>query len=152
LQTKLGESIAEGSLAAIKAGTYIADIYATAQVEHFSYWNVDYPVDSKGCITEAIVDEKDRPIENATIVAEGLTYVGSSMPVISGADGRFCTEAMRSERDGESVDYDDKLGEPQRVAIVATHAGATEVTATEMPKQPASCGGSCLDLGPIRLK
>ncbi len=151
LEGEPGDPIPEASLAAIRAGTFARAVAAVAKVTHFSFWNVDWPIATFGCVTGIIVDEKDTPLGGATVVANGLSYVGTSMPRTTGADGWFCTEAMRSEAPGEDVDLDGQPGEAQKVAVVVARQGIASVTKTEMPRSQSECGGGCLNLGRIRL-
>lgn len=146
-----GESIPEASLAAIKHGQYVGDVYAVGAVSHFSFWNVDWPIDSFGCVTGVVVDESDRPLPGSVVVARGLTYVGSSMPRTTGADGRFCTEVMRSESSLEDVDHNGQFGDVQKVALVATHGRFGAYVTAQMPTAQAECGDACLDVGKIRF-
>lgn len=146
-----GDPIPEASLDAIRAGSFVREISAVAQVTHFTFWNVDWPIGTYGCVAGIVVDEDDKPLAGSTIVANGLSYTGSSMPRVTGVDGRFCTEAMRSEGPGEDVDLDGRTGEIQKVAVVATRGGTAAVSTAEMPRQHGECGGTCIDLGRIRL-
>lgn len=146
-----GEPIPEASLEAIRQGRYVRDVWAVAKVSHFSFWNVDWPIESFGCITGVVVDENDRPIAGAVVAARGVSYTGRSMPRTTGPDGRFCTEAMRSEAPGQDVDLDGQPGEVQTVSIVAARGGASAVHTAHMPKEQGECGGRCLDVGHLRL-
>jgi hypothetical protein len=53
-----GALIPESDLAAIRALTYSGTVSAEGEVTHFSYWNVDWPVESHGCVSGVVVDSR----------------------------------------------------------------------------------------------
>lgn len=88
------QPIAEDRLAAIKDGSYRGVIFASGEVDHFSYWNVDWPIDTHGSLSGTITvgpgieGPADEPAEGAQLTASGITYTGLSSPKTIGADGR----------------------------------------------------------------
>ncbi len=151
LESAPGKPIAEESLASIKNGSYTGDIFAVAQVNHFSFWNVDWPISSFGCITGTVENSDGQPMAGATVNAIGVTYIGRSMTRTTSGDGRFCIEAMRSESAVEDIDLDGVQAEVQRVNVAVERQAMSVTVSIEMPTLQAECGGQCLDLGRIRL-
>jgi hypothetical protein len=153
LESDTGATIPESALPAIRDGSHAGGVVARASVSHFSYWNVDWPVDTKGCVRGVVLDREGQPAEGATVQVSGVTYTGSSRSQTVGPDGRFCVEVMRSEGPGEDVDQDGITGEAQTVAIRVFHRGlAYDGGRHAMPTRNATCtSGECLDVGTIRL-
>jgi len=148
-----GVLLAEADVALLKNGTYDGTVYARATVSHFSYWNVDWPIETHTCITGTIVDENGNPAEGATVTVSGVTYGGSSTPQTVGVDGRFCVDIMKSEIVGEDVDNDGIPNETQQVAIRVFHEGEVYDGGTfDSPAAQGTCAaGTCTDLGEIPL-
>ncbi|MFW5740328.1 MAG: carboxypeptidase-like regulatory domain-containing protein, partial [Myxococcota bacterium] len=153
LEDAEGATIPESDLPAIRDGSYAGTVVARGEVTHFSYWNVDWPVESHGCVGGRVLDADGNPAEGAVVSVRGTTYDGSSTPVTVGPDGRFCVNVMRSEGPGEDVDQDGVTGETQRVSARVTYGGKVfgggEV---DVMVEAATCGeGGCTDLGDVRL-
>lgn len=143
--------ISEGALASIRNGSYAGNVFARGQVQHFSYWNVDWPIESHGCISGRMLDADGMPARGATVIVRGVTYVGSSTATAD-ADGRFCVDVLRSENPGEDVDQDGVPGETQRVAIRVTYQGRVyDGGAADVPTQPATCDVGCGNIGDVQL-
>ena len=153
LEDGTGAVIAESELPSIRDGSFAGVVTSVGEVGHFSYWNVDWPVDSHGCVTGIVVDTQGKPVQGASVLVRGTTYSGSSETVTTGADGRFCVDVMRSEGAGEDVDQDGVNGETQRVLVRIAYDGKV-YEGGEFPVDVgnASCGtGPCTDLGPLDL-
>lgn len=148
-----GALLTEDALPQIRNGTLIGVVVARSRVGHFSYWNVDWPVDSHACVSGVVADAGGIPARGATVLVRGATYTGSSKPVTVGADGRFCVEVMRSEGAGEDVDQDGVLGETQKIRIRVTHQGKLyDLGEYAVPAVQGTCGvGGCADVGTLRL-
>ena len=146
-----GNVIPESDLASIRDGSYSGGVVATGEVTHFSYWNVDWPVDSHQCIGGRITDASNNPVEGAVVSVRGATYNGASTPVTTGADGHFCVDVMRSEGPGEDVDQDGTSGETQSVSIRVTHGGGIfDGGVKDVMTEAATCGeGGCTDVGDV---
>lgn len=112
-----------------KAGTLVY----RATVNHLSWWNCDKPISETHCFSGIAVDEDDRPIANARIVAVGLDYGGSSYTTTA-ADGTFCIDVKR----GAEVQI--QLYLPGGSVVM----DAVEVTAPDTPAQCVS--GGCTEL------
>jgi hypothetical protein len=151
LENEQGTMLSEGTLSSIRNGSYDGDVIAVGQVRHFSYWNVDWPINSHGCITGRLLDEDGLPAAGAAVAVRGVTYVGTSTATTD-AEGRFCADVLRSENPGEDVDQDGVFGETQRVAVRATYQGRTyDVGEITVPLQAASCTAGCGMLGDVML-
>lgn len=153
LEDGTGRVFTEADLAGIRAGTFQGAVIAAATVSHFSSWNVDWPVDTKGCITGMVLDREGQPAEGATVFASGTTYDGQSPGITVGADGRFCVDVMRSEGSGEDVDQDGVTGETQSVKIRVAHRGLLyDLGEFATPTAQGTCAaGTCLDIGSLRI-
>lgn len=147
--TLLGEDV----LPDIRNGTRAGVVVARSQVGHFSYWNVDWPVDSHACVSGVITDAEGLAASGATVLVRGVTYTGSSEGVTVGADGRFCVPVMRSEGPGEDVDQDGVPGETQKIRIRVTHRGKLyDIGEFDVPATQGTCGGAgCANLGTLQL-
>ncbi|MEM6993033.1 MAG: DNRLRE domain-containing protein, partial [Myxococcota bacterium] len=64
-----------------------------ATVDHFSWWNVDQPIENNGCINGRLVDDLGDPIVGANVTLNGLTYIGT-MDAVTGPDGGFCVQGL----------------------------------------------------------
>jgi hypothetical protein len=143
--------IGEGSLASIRNGSFTGNVIARGEVQHFSYWNIDWPIAAHACISGRLLDDQGQPASGAAVTIRGLTYVGSSTTTTD-ADGRFCADVLRSENPGEDVDQDGVTGETQRVTIRVSHAGKVyDAGATDVPVQAATCSVGCADFGEVSL-
>ncbi|MHB8872708.1 MAG: hypothetical protein ACYC8T_03380 [Myxococcaceae bacterium] len=152
LENEAGALLAEAKLASIRDGSFSGGVVVAGKVSHFSFWNVDWPIESHSCVTGIILDDEDKPAEGATVVVRGVSYDGVSSGKTVGKDGRFCSDAMRSEGEGEDVDQNNVKGETHEVAVRVIYAGVPfNGGKVSMPKEPATCGGGCLDLGKVKL-
>ncbi len=152
LEDASGEIISEADLTNIRDKTYSGDIYAASDVTHFSYWNVDWPVESHACIQGRVIDDEGNPVSGATVTLKGVTYSGTSTPQLTDSNGRFCVDVMRSEGPGEDVDNDGVTGETQKVIITASYQGKLyRYEETVVPETSGSCPSNCLDTGDLSL-
>ncbi len=117
------EIVAESELGNIQSEQFNGNLYARGDVEHFSYWNVDWPIETHGSISGSIVTAGGSPAGGATLNVTGTTYAGASSPQTIGGDGSFCVDVMRSEAMGEDIDGDGNSGETHEVAIRVTYNG-----------------------------
>lgn len=153
LETSNHIKIPESDLPAIKAGTYAGRVYSVGQITHLSYWNCDWPIDTHASIHGIVVDENGTPVNGANVSVRGTTYTGTTSPKVTGADGFFCADVMRSEALGEDVDRDDVTGETHRVQI--TVRAGTNVYSfgpfnTPLTQSTCESGGGA-DLGNLVL-
>lgn len=148
-----GGQIAESALASIRERSYGGSVYAAGSVTRLSTWGVAWPIESHACLHGTVVLPGVGPIRSAVISASGLSYDGASGPVITGPDGTFCLDLMKSELGGEDVDGDGVNGETQSTRlIVAFGTDKYEFTPMVSPTSEAGCGaGGCGELGELTL-
>lgn len=152
LEDTSGEIISEAELANIRDKTYSGDVYTASDVTHFSYWNVDWPVETHACIQGRVVDDEGNPVSGATVTVRGVTYSGTSTPQLTDSSGRFCVDVMRSEGPGEDIDNDGVTGETQKVIITVSYQGKLyRYEETAVPETSGSCPSDCLDAGDLSL-
>ncbi|NNG02368.1 MAG: carboxypeptidase regulatory-like domain-containing protein [Desulfobacteraceae bacterium] len=147
-----GIAIDEGQLAAITGKTYSGKIYAASEASHFSYWNVDWPIDSHACITGVIVDDQGAPVSGAVVHVQGITYTGVSTPTATDAEGRFCIDVMRNEDAGEDLDGDGNAGETQQLLItVFTDDTYYRFNPIPLADGTGTCPSGCMEMGLLPL-
>ncbi len=71
-------------------------LYARAKVTHFSWWNVDLPMDEHACLCVTVQDENDSPVVGSLLIAEGVSYNGMSSPARTDMNGQACVTVKRS--------------------------------------------------------
>jgi PKD repeat protein len=76
LQDENGNAIKPAELAKIVLGKETKKLYVYAKVEHFSSWNVDYPVSSHASVVAQFVDSDGNPVSGLHISSQGNTYGG----------------------------------------------------------------------------
>ncbi len=153
LEDEAGNPVSENKLTSIRDLTYQGILMVHATVSHFSYWNVDWPVDTKSCVSAIVLRANGKPAEGATVMVKGVSYTGTSTPITLGSDGRFCRGVMRSEQPGEDLDADGKTGQATTISVtVVDDTDVYAVGSFAVPIEQATCGGSgCKDLGTIQL-
>jgi len=153
LEDAQGLKIPEARLAELREGTYDGKVYVVGPITHLSYWNLDWPVETHACITGVVVDSSGNPVAGATVTVRGATYTGSTSPKVTGPDGRFCADLMRSELAGEDVDGNGRNGETHQVNISVSWQGQLyNFGPYNNPTAQATCGnGGCTELSPLRL-
>lgn len=146
-----GAMLPESALESIRTGAYAGVVIAASEVNHFSYWNVDWPVESHGCI-RGIVHTADGAIaEGASVTASGRTYTGTSASQTTDDSGTFALDVMRSEG-SDDVDQDGTPGETHRVALRVVHGGKVyDAGEYDAPVEQGGNGENCGDLGIIEL-
>jgi hypothetical protein len=143
--------IPESALASIRSGDFTGGVVARGQVNHFSYWNVDWPIESHACLNGRLLTADGAPAAGAMVTVRGATYTGTTTTTTD-ADGRFCVDVLRSEGAGEDVDQDGVAGETQRVAIRAVHLGHVyDLGEAAVPQQSATCNAGCGTIGEVSL-
>jgi MYXO-CTERM domain-containing protein len=164
LESEDGNRIPEADFASIQDGTYPDPVFVAFETKHFSTFNCDAPVKERGCVMGCLVAE-GQALANVQVNASGVTYTGSAGAVITGADGCFATDLMKSELSGEDVDANGKRGETFQAQLTASAAvgvfvGAPFDTPTVQGSVSASASGSvtcrapacdCVDLGDIEV-
>jgi hypothetical protein len=152
LEDAAAEPLDIADLEALHDGSYEGLVYAAGDIMHLSYWNVDWPITSHGCVMGVIVDDNGDPVAGATASISGVSYTGTSRPQTTDASGSFCSDVMRSEGADEDVDQDGVQGETHSVSVRLQRGGSLYAGgAHDLPVEAATCGGDCLDLGEIPL-
>ena len=49
-------------------------LYAKAKITHFSWWNVDRPIEEHACVSVKVVDSSGNPKANRPVFAEGISF------------------------------------------------------------------------------
>ena len=49
-------------------------LYAKAKITHFSWWNVDRPIEEHACVSVKVVDSLGNPKANRPVFSEGISY------------------------------------------------------------------------------
>ncbi len=99
LQDENGNIIKPTELVKIVLGKEFKKLYVSAKVEHFSAWNVDYPVDTHAAVGGQVVDENGNPISGLFITTEGNTYggLGDWKGTYTDDNGNFWVDVKKSE-------------------------------------------------------
>ncbi|RVU40724.1 carboxypeptidase regulatory-like domain-containing protein [Lujinxingia sediminis] len=73
-------------------------LVASCQAGHFSWWNVDKPLETRNCVEVTVIDsESGEPIPGATIEGEAQNYLGRVAPFgATDAQGKTCVDFMRA--------------------------------------------------------
>jgi MYXO-CTERM domain-containing protein len=161
LQFEDGSLVPEESLADIHAGNFDEQIFVAFETDHFSSFNCDAPVRERACIKGRLVGAEGDPLAGIQVSVSGESYTGAAGTVITGADGYFTSDVMKSEVPNEDVDRNGKRGEIFTARVTAQSATGTFVgTVFNTPQvrgsvqvngqpicQPKSC--KCMDLGDV---
>jgi hypothetical protein len=105
-----------------------------------------YPQEAKSCVVVELLDACGEPEDEATVEMRGRDRSFYNWGP-TGADGRVCLEAPRSEAQGESQTLDGVNGETFWVNLTLVGASAAgDVTAVALPTKSGNCGQptSCL--------
>lgn len=153
LEDEAGTVLAESTLAAIKSFSRTGNLFAAGTITHLSYWNIDWPVETHGCVAGRIVDATGQVVAGAVVSAAGTTYSGRSAGVTADSAGRFCVDVMRSERPGEDIDSDGIPGETNKISLsVYANGKYYDLGEVTVPPTPATCSlGGCFELGDVVL-
>jgi MYXO-CTERM domain-containing protein len=166
LLDEAGEPLGESELPAILDGSYEGKVFIGFSTEHFSSWNCDRPITTHTCVKGRLVAEADgSSVAGASVTVEGVSYNGWVGTFITGTDGYFVADVMKSEQPDEDVDRNSETGEEFTARVVAnmgamgTFMGTPFATSTEQltmgrlgrPQcQPDEC--DCPDLGDISVE
>ena len=161
LQFEDGSPVPEESLADIHAGNFDEQIFVAFETDHFSSFNCDAPVQERACVKGRLVGAEGDSLAGIQVSVSGESYTGAAGTVITGADGYFASDVMKSEVPNEDVDRNGKRGEIFTARVTAQSATGTFVgTVFNTPQvrgsvqvngqpicQPKSC--NCMDLGDV---
>ncbi|MBW1871362.1 MAG: hypothetical protein JRJ19_04815 [Deltaproteobacteria bacterium] len=152
LQDGNQQLISETQLLEVKDGSFSGSLIAVAEVTHFSYWNVDWPVEDNACIGGLVVDSNSDPVVGATGTVRGINFTGSSPPFNTDDQGKFCLDLMRSENPGEDLDQNGISGETHTVLTTFTHDNKMyRFDDIDITTDSASCPTGCAQLGNFEL-
>ncbi|WP_025321338.1 carboxypeptidase regulatory-like domain-containing protein [Deferrisoma camini] len=110
--------VREGEATLVKVAEQGQEVmYAQAQAEHFSWWNVDWPIITHACIDGTVQDADGNVLAGAWITAEGVNYQGAS-DAITDAEGNFLVRVRRdaivrvfvTEQENTAVEVDTGAG------------------------------------------
>jgi len=73
------------------------ELFASAAVTHFSWWNVDAPMDDQACFTVQVLDGDGQPMPNMSVLAIGVTYENTYY-TSTNAEG-YATVIVKKETD-----------------------------------------------------
>jgi len=159
LEDAEGGAIPEEDFASILDGSYPDPVFIAFETRHFSTFNCDAPVNERGCVKGHLVTGEGEAIGNVQVNVSGVTYTGSAGAVVTGADGYFAVDVMKSEGANEDVDSNGTRGETFQAQVTINGvAGIYVGDAFDTPTvqgtvggavscQPAAC--DCVDLGDI---
>ena len=85
-------------------------------VPHFSWWNVDVPVETHHCLTGKVVDQEGNPISDAIVTASGVDYNGTTV-AITDEFGNYCVDVMRGSTISIGARLDVLLSQQVTVAV-----------------------------------
>src|SRR5690606_30760629 len=159
LQDADGSGIDEEEFESILDGSREEPVFIAFETDHFSIFNCDAPVTERACVKGRLTLDGEG-LAGVQVNVQGSSYVGSAGTVITGADGWFATDVMKSEQSNEDVDRDSRRGETFEAQVTANAAAGVFFGPTfATPSQQGSVGrGSvtclpedcdCLDLGDI---
>ena len=152
IQDAGGAPIAEADLASIRDGSFSGALFAQAEVTHFSYWNVDWPLEDNTCMGGVLLDEEDNPVRGATGTLRGVNFTGFSPPFTTRDDGSFCVNARRSEKPGEDLDGNGTSGETLSVLLTFQNGGKTyRFGQTAVTTDSATCPSGCTVIEELKL-
>ncbi|HZF48237.1 MAG TPA: carboxypeptidase-like regulatory domain-containing protein [Polyangiaceae bacterium] len=66
-------------------------------VEHFTWWNCDAPWTDKNCFNVTVKDAAGMPVQNASLSAEGVSYIDISAPKFTDVNGKACISIKLGE-------------------------------------------------------
>ncbi|MCD6499281.1 MAG: carboxypeptidase regulatory-like domain-containing protein [Deltaproteobacteria bacterium] len=148
-----GNQVAESDLALIHDGSYMGELFSVSEVSHFSYWNVDWPIQENGCLTGVVVDDLGTPVAGAVVTVQGVNFAGVSQPIVTDESGRFCVSMRRSEAQGEDLNGNGVPGETLTMLVQGSFAGKRyQFGPEDISSSQGTCGSDgCADLGMIAL-
>lgn len=142
-----GTAIDAATLATITgvSPSFTGTVHAVSQATHFSYWNVDYPVETHACVSGTITDLNGDPVAGARVSIAGISYTGTSSAIITDADGHFCVDVMRNEDTGEDLDGDGTTGETQQLSMtVQSSSKIYRLESFTLDDGQGSCPTGCM--------
>lgn len=81
--------VEEGSSTVGESTQIAGRLAAFGEVSHFTWWNVDKPIETQTSIGGRVVDSAGNPVSGVTVYAKGVDYNGTSYG-ITDANGNYC--------------------------------------------------------------
>jgi hypothetical protein len=144
-----GNTITAAQLTTITStpATFTGTVYSVSEATHFSYWNLDFPVDTHACVGGIITDADGMPVAGAGVSITGLSYTGNSAKVYTDDTGRYCTDVMRNEATGEDLDGDGITGETQELSLMVRSGNKIfQLEQFQLTSGQGSCPNGCMIL------
>lgn len=128
-------------------------LYAQAKVTHFTWWNVDEPVDQHACLCTKITNADGAPMAGEFLTAAGASYTGVSRPARTNEAGDACVTIKRSsDTTTEQIDlYAEFGGIKFHYDVTDPNEGDVTTDMLFTPTIPGSTvrdipGGECINL------
>jgi len=159
LEDAEGGAIPEEDFPSILDGSYPDPVFVAFETRHFSTFNCDAPVNERGCVKGHLITDEGDALGNVQVNVSGVSYTGSAGAVMTGIDGYFAVDVMKSEGSSEDVDGNGTRGETFQAQVTINGAlgvyvgGAFDTPTVQgtvggaVQCQPAAC--DCVDLGDI---
>ncbi len=127
------------------------ELFAEAEITHFSWWNLDQPIDTHACVRVRVVDELGNPIANQSVTVEGRSY-DSSYTVETNNQGYASLGVKRSANASNPetfILYSTAKSRKFRYNVTSAAEGNIETDVLFSPTQLGSVitgEGSCVNL------
>jgi len=160
LESSDGTAIDEADFPSIQDGSYPDPVFVAFETSHFSTFNCDAPNSRRACVQGRLVTLDGDVVVGAQVSVQGVSYTGTAGTIMTGADGYFASDLMKSEVSGEDTDGNGKKGETFTARVTAS--GVVGVFVSEpfdTPQTQGTIGGTkscrapscnCVDLGDIQ--
>lgn len=145
----LGAPIPESELSSVQSGAYSGSVSARGAVSHFSFWNVDFPLEQVSSVAVQL-DFGVPANETPSLVIDGITYDGGGVVRPTNNPDVFCVRVRRSEPEGEDDDANGESGEVHRSRILVQRGNTSYEVEFEHPVDTASCDDP-IDLGALEV-
>jgi hypothetical protein len=161
LQLADGSVVSEEQLAAIRGGSFAERVFVAFETKHFSTFNCDAPIQERACVKGRLVARgSGTALPGIQVSVQGVSYTGGAGTIITGVDGTFATDLMKSELASEDVNNNGKKGERYEAHVVAIGSGVFVGAPFETPTLKGSIGKAsrpscrgtaceCVDLGDV---
>ncbi|TVQ10315.1 MAG: PKD domain-containing protein, partial [Balneolaceae bacterium] len=154
-------AIPPSELNRIRDGEYEEPVYVAGRVDHFTWYNLDYP-ESRACLTGRIVDQNNKPVKNAKVVFRSMPRPASNsfftnvLTTHADENGYLRVTGPRSERNSG-----DDWNNNNRIDTFEVQGGYSDKDACQiavfnnngrgfrMPQYPEADG--CGNIGTIRV-
>ena len=163
LQLEDGTPVPENVLSAIREGSFEQSVFVSFMTKHFSTFNCDEPRKARACVKGRLIDDQGGAMQGVTVTLDGQSYTGNAGSMVTGADGYFAGDVMRSEQADQDLDNNGHKGDVFRARVRVTGSlgvftGAAfdtpsvESSVNAKPGSRTSCKPQqcdCTDLGDV---